>query len=609
MGGSRNTGRVVSRAAGVAVLVFILDLTACSSPTGSRDAAGAGGTVNSDSGTIGSSGGMTSASGGTTAAGGTTGSSGGVTSTGGTTTSTGGTAIGGATTATGGRGGATTGTIAATGGATRATGGTVFATGGAAGTARTIGTGGAGTGGMGAGGAATGGAGTGGGVSFQAAPKPRVLVLTDISNEPDDEESLVRFLVYANEYDVEGLVATTSTWLPSGPREDLIRAQLDAYEKVRPNLALHAAGYPTADALRAVTATGQAAYGMAAVGPGKSTAGSKLIVGAVDKSDERPVWIAGWSGMSTLAQALTDVRGARAQAEVDAFVAKLRVYAISDQDDAGAWLRKEFPQLFYVVSPSDQTSDDYHLATWSGISGDEHYGNGPGYQLDLVSNAWLEANVRNGHGALGQLYPAWKYIMEGDTPSFLGLVDNGLGSSTLPSYGGWGGRYALGKPSGETREIWTNASDTFEYAAGSTNASNQATIWRWRPDFQYDFAARMDWCTADSFAKANHNPLPALDGDASKRVMRVSARAGDTIELSAEGTSDPDGDNVSIRWWLYPEAGTLDKAAKLGAGTGPTTQLALPTATTGTLHVILDVRDDGSPQLSAYRRAIIDVSP
>ena len=33
--------------------------------------------------------------------------------------------------------------------------------------------------------------------------KPRVFVLTDISNEPDDEESLVRFLVYANEYDVK----------------------------------------------------------------------------------------------------------------------------------------------------------------------------------------------------------------------------------------------------------------------------------------------------------------------------------------------------------------------------------------------------------------------
>jgi hypothetical protein len=435
------------------------------------------------------------------------------------------------------------------------------------------------------------------------------VVLTDISNKPDDEESLVRFLVYANEYDVEGLVATTSTWLPSGTREDLIRAQLDAYEKVRPSLSLHAQGYPTADALLGVTATGQTAYGLAGVGSGKSTAGSKLIVSAVDKSDARPLWIAGWGGMSTLAQALTDVRSARAEAEVDAFVAKLRVYATSDQDDAGPWLRSQFPQLFYVVSPSDQTDADYHLATWTGISGDEHYGNGPGYELDLVSNAWLQTNVRTGHGALGQLYPVWKYIMEGDTPTFLGLIDNGLASSTSPAYGGWGGRYALVKPAGEVRDIWTNASDAFEYAPGTTNTSNQATIWRWRPDFQYDFAARMDWCIADSFAKANHNPVPALNGDGSKQVMRVSAHPGDTVRLSAEGTRDPDGDSVSVRWWIYPEAGTFGQAAKLSASDGLITDVVLPSAATGTLHVILDVQDDGKPPLSAYRRVVIDVAP
>ncbi|HRV08781.1 MAG TPA: DUF1593 domain-containing protein, partial [Acidobacteriota bacterium] len=58
---------------------------------------------------------------------------------------------------------------------------------------------------------------------YDGGEKARVLVLTDISNEPDDEESLVRFLVYSNEYQVEGIVATTSTWLRTGTREDLIR--------------------------------------------------------------------------------------------------------------------------------------------------------------------------------------------------------------------------------------------------------------------------------------------------------------------------------------------------------------------------------------------------
>ncbi|MEK6249807.1 MAG: DUF1593 domain-containing protein [Planctomycetales bacterium] len=120
-------------------------------------------------------------------------------------------------------------------------------------------------------------------------PKQRVFVLTDISNEPDDEESLVRFLVYANEYDIEGLVATTSTYLRTGTREDLIRRQLKAYGQVRGNLAKHADGYPAVAKLQAVTATGQPAYGMSAVGDGKASAGSKLLLTALDKKDERPL--------------------------------------------------------------------------------------------------------------------------------------------------------------------------------------------------------------------------------------------------------------------------------------------------------------------------------
>jgi len=205
-----------------------------------------------------------------------------------------------------------------------------------------------------------------------AQEKPRVLVLTDISNEPDDEESLVRFLVYANEFDVEGLVATTSTWLRTKTREDLIRRDIAAYAEVRTNLLKHAPGFPPAEQLLAVTKTGQTGYGMQFVGPEKSTAGSQLIIDAADKTDPRPIWVAVWSGANTLAQALTDVRAARSPEELKRFVAKLRVYAISDQDDAGAWIRKEFPDLFYIVSPSTQDGKEYWRATWTGISGDRH---------------------------------------------------------------------------------------------------------------------------------------------------------------------------------------------------------------------------------------------
>src|SRR6476660_6211575 len=96
--------------------------------------------------------------------------------------------------------------------------------------------------------------------------RQRVVVMTDIANEPDDQMSMVRFLVYANRFDVEGLIATTSTWMKNKVRPDVIRTLVDTYAQVQPNLLKHQAGFPPADALRAVIAEGQPAYGMAAVG-------------------------------------------------------------------------------------------------------------------------------------------------------------------------------------------------------------------------------------------------------------------------------------------------------------------------------------------------------
>lgn len=446
-----------------------------------------------------------------------------------------------------------------------------------------------------------------------AQEKPRVLVLTDIANEPDDEESLVRFLVYANEFEVEGLIATTSTWLKQGPREDLIRRQIGAYAQVRPNLTKHAPGYPTAEHLGAVTFTGQPEYGMAAIGPGKTTAGSQHLINVLDRPDPRPVWVTVWGGANTLAQALTDLRATRSAAEVQAAVAKMRVYTISDQDDAGPWIRKEFPDLCYIVSPSRPDGNEYWRATWTGISGDRWYKNGPMHKFALVDNPWLEENIIKNHGPLGALYPKLAYIMEGDTPSFLGLVRNGLGWEVSPAYGGWGGRYVLYQASGETRKIWTNnanSRDTVTADNGKTETTDPATIWRWREHFQHDFAARMDWCVADAFAKANHNPQPVLNGDKTKNVITLQAKAGEVVTLSAEGTGDPDKNAVKVTWWIYPEAGTLKYHPALTTTEGLATTVKLPATTKpATVHVILQVEDDGTPHLFAYRRAVLEITP
>jgi len=454
------------------------------------------------------------------------------------------------------------------------------------------------------------------GQSAAWADRQCVFVLTDISNEPDDEESMVRFLVYANEYDIEGLVATTSTWLRSKTREDLIRRQIAAYGQVRENLSKHAPGFPTKEQLLAVTFTGQTNYGMAAVGDGKATAGSRHLLAAADRPDTRPLWVSVWGGANTLAQALHDARRERSPADLARLVARLRVYTISDQDDAGPWLRREFPGLFYIVSPSTTDWKEYWRATWTGISGDRHYKNGPGYKFHLVDNPWLEENVIQNHGPLGALYPKLAFIMEGDTPSFLGLVDNGLGWAESPGYGGWGGRYALYQASGETRSIWTNnqdSRDSVEYEPGRIHCSDMATIWRWREHFQHDFAARMDWCVTDDFKKANHNPVVVLNGDASKRLLELTAQPGETVTLSAAGSSDPDGHALKKTWFVYPESGTFSREVKLSATNSDATSFTVPapdakTPKDAAIHVVLQVQDNGQPSLTSYRRAVITLN-
>ena len=199
---------------------------------------------------------------------------------------------------------------------------------------------------------------------------PRAIVISDIGNEPDDQMSLVRLLLYSNEIDIEALIASTSTWQKTAVHPETMRALIQAYGQVRPNLLLHAKGWPAAEDLDRRVFAGQSGYGLAATGADKMSAGAEAIVRAADRDDGRPLWICIWGGPNTLAQALLRVRATRGPDETEKFVEKLRVYSISDQDDAGPWIRREFPSLFYIVQPSTQTGGEYYYATWTGISGD-----------------------------------------------------------------------------------------------------------------------------------------------------------------------------------------------------------------------------------------------
>jgi hypothetical protein len=451
----------------------------------------------------------------------------------------------------------------------------------------------------------------------------RVIVLTDIENEPDDTQSMVRLLLYSDSIEIEGLVATTSTHMRTCVHPESLHALIDAYAKVHANLVKHSAGFPKPDVLAALIKQGRPEYGMGGVGAGKDTEGSDWIIRMLEKNDDRPLWISVWGGANTLAQALHKLRATKTAAETERLIAKLRVYTISDQDDAGPWIRKNFPKLFYIVSPGG----NYSAATWTGINNAI-----PGIDNSTISNKWLAENIQQGHGPLGAMYPDVAWGMEGDTPSWLGLIPNGLNDPEHPAWGGWGGRYELSQPEvpitdpktfiggipieQETRPIWTNAVDEYalpnyaEYGRATrpgdkTFRDFKVTLWRWRDDFQRDFAARMDW-TIKPYAEANHPPIPKLD-----HPEALTVRSGERIALAARATTDPDGDSLSYFWFPYPEAGSYKGVVKINGAENATTASATAPKVEKpeTLHFILKVSDKGSPSLSRYKRIVVTVTP
>lgn len=452
--------------------------------------------------------------------------------------------------------------------------------------------------------------------------RSRLFVLTDIEADPDDTQSLIRLLLYSNEIEIEGIVATTSVWKRTSVAPEAVHAVIGIYGQVLPNLRLHDPAYPAAAALAARVTQGQPRYGMSGVGDTMDSSGSDALLRAILRDDQRPLWVSVWGGANTLAQALHRLRATRSAQDVARLTRKLWVYTISDQDDAGPWIRRTFPEVNYIVTPGG----DYGRATWGGINQVIN-----GIDNSTISNAWLARNIQQGHGPLGAAYPDVAWGVEGDTPAFLGLIPNGLNVPERPSWGGWGGRYRLYIPAPmtnapvnavagvvfdpETRPIWTNADDTVgpvqkpEYGRATrtgtpVETSARATLWRWRDAFQNDFAARMDW-TVMPRDKANHPPVVRLQG-----AHAITVRSGAGFGLSARGTSDPDGDSLSYHWFLYPEAGSWRGTLDLGAESADGVWITAPKVTAReTLHIILAVTDKGSPALTRYQRVVVTVEP
>jgi hypothetical protein len=331
------------------------------------------------------------------------------------------------------------------------------------------------------------------------------------------------------------------------------------------------------------------------VGEGHDTEGSRFIIETVDRSDPRVLHIAIWGGQTDLAQALWRVRADRGEAGCRDFVTRFRVYDIADQDRIADRIRTTCPGLTYLLAKAPQGRD-----AREGLFRGMYLGGDPA----LTSLAWLDAHMRAGHGPLGALYPpkAWTdpnpngALKEGDSPSWLYVLPVGLGDPAHPGWGGWGGRFAR-SPDGP----WRDAQDR----VGETTDA-RATVWRWRPAFQNELQARMDWCVKGP-AEANHPPAVVLQGDASRRVLELEAKAGAEVRLSAAGSTDPDGHALAFRWWIYREAGTYAGEAAV-AGGGAEATLHVPADAAGReIHVILEAVDAGDPPLTRYRRAVVRV--
>jgi hypothetical protein len=417
----------------------------------------------------------------------------------------------------------------------------------------------------------------------------RFLIETDAGGDPDDEQSLVRFLLYTCEWDVEGIIANRPvTRRPENyHREDtgfgIVRSLVQAYGECYTNLVRHDPRYPEPAQLLARTVAGY--VGM--------DDGVNLILAAVDKKDPRPLWYADWgsdrgSDMVNLRRALERVWRERGPEGYARFKNRLRIIGY---DQFGEHTARPPLWRFWVntFEPPQGGRRWYHrFSSLTAKAG--------GFDLGR--------DVLTGHGPLGAAYPTntthWQ--KEGDTPTFLYLVPSGMNDPLEPTWGSWAGRYGTNENFSGKPFFWANQADAWR---GTTNRDN--TLLRWAAALQNDFRARLDWCVRKERSEANHPPVVKLNGVDGLAVLQFHAPVGEATSLSVEGSSDPDGHALRYEWFIYEEAGTYrgpERVRLEEAGQGA--QVWLPRdAVDRTVHVVVAATDSGQPPLTRYRRAVL----
>jgi hypothetical protein len=441
-------------------------------------------------------------------------------------------------------------------------------------------------------------------------PKPRVIAMTD--GEVDDRCSMVRFLLHSNDIELLGIIQTNSVYQKKGWVEDKwIEKQLDAYEQIYPNLVVHDSNYPKPEVLRSKVFVGDndashitVDFNSPARVPGqkptidpskwKDTEGSDKIVEILLEKDPRLVHIQAWGGGNTAARAFYKLK-TQYPKDYKRAVSKAVMYNIWYQDGAGAYIEQNFPEVTMVLS-------HYFNQTWA-------------YGSQNYTKPFIAELVKT--NPLGKFYTQ-EYISEGDNPSFLYSLGNGLRSDENPTYGGWGGRFY--KVEG-FKNVYRDV--------------DKASYFQWIEVANRDFEARLKWSETPKFEDANHKPVIKLNHE-----RNITVKAGQLVNLSAS-VSDNDPTNykalwekyralyeqqgadferfksmidsrpkVNVMWWQYKEAGTYNGMVNIGNGEVNEVQFNAPKVKEkSTIHFIFEARDNGSPALTAFERVIITVIP
>lgn len=446
------------------------------------------------------------------------------------------------------------------------------------------------------------------GKAQKAMLKPRLVVCTDIAPadvEPDDMESMVHLMAYADLFEIEALITSVGWNCDPYPMEwmQYLGRVIRAYDLDVQNLMKRSGqkkflslkkengsqkiGYwPSAEYLDSRCVMGSMYGGIRSIGERNDSPGSELLIRLADEDDPRPIYVAAWGGANTLAQAIWRVKQTRSADEVSHFVNKFRLFTITDQDmdyahrmdrarSSHMWLRKEF-------------KDDLQFI-WDEGAWQE--------QCELGKRNWTQHQQHiQTKGALGKEYPNYKWGVEGDTPSFLYVIPNGLNDPEDPSQAGWAGYHERGLCPDSLTTAWTSWQEP-------VHSISVAYKQRFYPDELNDFMARMQW--ADE-GKGNHNPVVRINGHKGPSPLVIHAKAGKTIRLDASKTTDPDRHAFHLHWWQQPEIGTakltIDDARNVAVN------VSIPADAAGqTLHLICEATDHGPYNLKSYQRVILVV--